>query len=136
LAKSLDGGGWIVRRFVPGNGKWHPSVDQLVGTDVYGTEGSTVEAWSIEFKSSTFEQFLFVSGDFTKWMIMTRLEAIGTDATPALYSNDARTIYKSSIIKEESFKAKMYRNSVEVCISMEDCEISSDNDGILYGDDS
>jgi hypothetical protein len=55
LAKCLDGGGWEAKRFVPGNGIWHPATDWLVGTDVYGTKGSTVEAWSIEFKSSDFD---------------------------------------------------------------------------------
>jgi hypothetical protein len=82
---------------VPGIGKWHPATDQLVGTAVYGTEGSTVEAWSIEFMSSDFDQYLFVSNDFTKWMIMMKLEAIGTDAAPAWYNAEARTILMSSI---------------------------------------
>jgi hypothetical protein len=82
---------------VPGISNWHPATDQLVGTDVYGTTGSTMDAWSIEYKSSDFDQFLFISGDGTKWMIMTRLEAIGTDAAPAWYSNEERTVFKSSI---------------------------------------
>jgi hypothetical protein len=96
-ATLLDGGGWTVRRFVPGNGKWHPATDQLVGTDVYGLAGSSIDAWSIEYKSIDFDQFMFNSGDGTKWMIMTRLEAIGTDAAPAWYDNEARTVFKSSI---------------------------------------
>jgi hypothetical protein len=69
----------------------------MVGTDVYGLAGSSFEAWSIEYKSSDFDQFLFISGDGTKWMIMTRLQAIGTDAAPAWYSNEDRIIFKSSI---------------------------------------
>jgi hypothetical protein len=68
-----------------------------VGTDVYGTRGCTTLPWSEEFKSLDFDQFLFISGDGTKWMIMTRLEAIGTDAAPAWFSNEARTIFKSII---------------------------------------
>jgi hypothetical protein len=73
FATQLDGGGWTVRRFVPGNGKWHPATDYLVGTDVYGTTGSTTDAWSIEYKSDDFDQFLLMNGDGTKWMIMSRL---------------------------------------------------------------
>jgi hypothetical protein len=56
--------------------------------------------------SGDFEQFLLVSGDFTKWIIMTRLEAIGTVAVPAWYDNTARTIFKSST-NSQSFEAKM-----------------------------
>jgi hypothetical protein len=81
---------------VPGNDKWHPSTDQLVGTDVYGPAGSPYIAWSIEYKSTDFDQIMFMSGDGTKWMIMAKVDAIGTDATPAYYENEARTVYKSS----------------------------------------
>jgi hypothetical protein len=110
IATQLDGGGWTVRRFVPGNGKWHPATDYLVGTDVYGTAGSSTEAWSLEYKSSDFDQFLFMSGDGTKWMIMTRVDVIGTDETPAWYANVARTVFKSSI-NSISYSARMYRRS-------------------------
>jgi hypothetical protein len=104
----MDGGGWTQRRFVPGNNKWHPSVDQLVGTDVYGPAGSLYEAWSIEYKSSDFDQFLFINGDGTKWMIMARVDVIGTEETPAWYDNEARTVFKSSI-NGNTYSAKMYR---------------------------
>jgi hypothetical protein len=58
-----------------------------VGTDVYGMKGCTTQPWGEEFKSTDFDQFLFISGDKSMWMIMTRLEAIGTDAAPAWYEN-------------------------------------------------
>jgi hypothetical protein len=99
LSKDIDGGVWEAKRYVPGNvyGKWHPATDDLVGTDVYGTRGCTTQPWSEEFKSIDFDEFLFISGDGTKWMIMTRLEAIGTDAAPAWYEYELRTVIKSSI---------------------------------------
>ncbi len=108
----IDGGGWIPKRYVPGTGydKWHPSTDLLVGTDVYGLKGCTTQPWSEEFKSSNFDQFLFISGDKRLWMIMTRLEAIGTDATPAWYENEARTVFKSSINSNQD-SAKRWRRS-------------------------
>jgi hypothetical protein len=89
FAKDIDSGGWNARRYVPGDdyGKWHPATDQLVGTDVYGIKGCTTQPWSEEFTSSKFDQFLFINGDKSKWMIITRLAAIGTDGSPAWYTN-------------------------------------------------
>jgi hypothetical protein len=57
LAIEIDSGGWEARRYVPGGsyGKWHPSTDQLVGTDVYGVKGCTTHPWSEEFKSIEFD---------------------------------------------------------------------------------
>jgi hypothetical protein len=43
-------------------------------------------------------------------MIMTRLEAIGTDAAPAWYDYEERTIFKSSL-NSQSYEAKMLRRS-------------------------
>ena len=108
----IDGGGWIPKRYVPGTGydKWHPSTDLLVGTDVYGLKGCTTQPWSEEFKSSNFDQFLFISGDKKMWMMMTRLEAIGTNAAPAWYDNETRTIVMSSK-QDGSYTAQMWRRS-------------------------
>ena len=122
VAMNMDGGGWTLRRLVPGNGKWHPATDLLVGTDVYGTAGSTMEAWSLEYKSSDFDQFLFISGDSSMWMIMTRLEAIGTNAAPAWYDNETRTIVKSSK-QDGSYSVQMWRRSgvaTDPMISLQD----------------
>jgi hypothetical protein len=112
FAIDIDSGGWEARRYVPGSGygKWHPSTDQMVGTDIYGTKGCTTQQWSEEFKSIDFDQFLLISGDKSKWMIITRLEAIGTDAAPAWYSNEVRTVFMSSS-NSNQYSAKMYRRS-------------------------
>jgi hypothetical protein len=81
---------------VPGSfGKWHPATDRMAGTDVYGTKGCTTQPWSEEFNSDVFDQILLISGDKAKWMIMTRLEAIGTVANPTWYSNEKRVVLKS-----------------------------------------
>jgi hypothetical protein len=108
FAIEIDNGGWEARRYVPGSsyGKWHPSSDQMVGTDIYGVKGCTTQPWSEEFKSIDFDQFLLISGDKSKWVIITRLEAIGTEAAPAWYNDEARIILKSSI-NSDQYSAKM-----------------------------
>jgi hypothetical protein len=67
-------------------------------------------------------------------MIMTRLEAIGTDAAPAWYDGVERTVFKSSI-NSNSYSAKMLKRSgvlMDPWISMEDFSVSINNAGVLY----
>jgi hypothetical protein len=69
---------------------------------------------------------------------MTRLEAIGTDAAPAWYDNEKRTIFKSTI-NSNIYEAKMYRrsgNDEDPLISLEDYFTSAYDHGILYSGDS
>jgi hypothetical protein len=139
FAKDIDSGGWEVKRFVPGSDsdyvKWHPATDQLVGTDFYGVKGCTILPWSEEFTSSNFDQFLFINGDKSKWIIMSRLEVIGTDGAPAWYNNANVNIVKSSV-NPDSYQAKMYRrngNIEDPLITIEDNSAEAANNGaILY----
>ena len=52
------------------HGKFHPSTDDLRGTDVYGTKG-TSDAWSIKYDDWTFSHYLFRTVNENKWMVTT-----------------------------------------------------------------
>jgi len=60
------GGGWkLVRRVQAGNA-WHPSTDQLMGTDVYGSfvDNPTSDAtFSVAFDVNRVAEFLFATGE-------------------------------------------------------------------------
>lgn len=76
----LDGGGWVLIRHVPAGSNWHPADDQLTGTSVYGdpSEGpQSLSAWSRKFDDVAFDEFLFATGDMTKWLIAARDQVIG-----------------------------------------------------------
>ena len=75
-------GGWGRVRHVPAGDTWHPATDDLAGTDEYGVEGSDEAAWSVKFSSKVpencpYEEFLFATGDCTKWLVATVDAAIG-----------------------------------------------------------
>jgi hypothetical protein len=82
--------------------RWHPATDQLVGTDVYGTEAEATNDWSVEFESRSFDQFLFTTSDCAKWLVAEKDSVLGW------YSNEDRDILRSSI-SEEAYTAKWYR---------------------------
>lgn len=69
------GSGWkLVRRVAPGT-TWHPATDNLAGSDVYGKSSEdkvSPETFSVSFEAEDFNQFLFATGDMTKWMIVPR----------------------------------------------------------------
>ena len=70
-----DADGWRLVRRVRAGYTWHPATDLLVGTDVYGIPSSPTadETFSVEF--GDFDQFLFATGDGTKWLIADKEEA-------------------------------------------------------------
>ena len=74
--------GWqLVRRVKAGN-KWHPKNDNLEGKFKYGVFQDDVEAdatFSRKWKNKDYTQFLFSTGGFEKWMVMSR-EAVGGNA--------------------------------------------------------
>ena len=70
--------GWIEVRYVMGKfAKWHPSTDKLEGTDVYGIPFMDENNWSIKFSHMAFNQFLFTTGDKTKWLIANKDQVTG-----------------------------------------------------------
>jgi len=123
------GSGWKKVRHVPAGDKWHPATDQLRGTEVYGTEGGD-GAWSIEFP--LFDQFLFSTGDCTKWLIADKDQVMGW------YSNGQRTIVSSSL-QTDPYDARWYRrqNSLEdPWISLNDHFVAISQGNILYGENN
>jgi hypothetical protein len=61
----FQGGGWLLVRRVKQGATWHPAVDNLQGTDVYGTDAyraSNVDdlTFSLEFASMISSETLFL----------------------------------------------------------------------------
>jgi hypothetical protein len=68
----------------------HPSTDKLVGTDVYGIPFNDKDPWSVKFQDTHYDQYMFTSGDFTRWLVCTKIAIL------EWYSNTNRPILKSS----------------------------------------
>ena len=82
-------GGWrLVRYLPPTSNAWHPTNDNLVGTETYGTAYNNTNAWSIPF--GTFDEFCFGTLNLQKWLYCKKTSVYGN------YSNVARDIIKSS----------------------------------------
>jgi len=132
---AIDGGDWtLVRRVQPGN-MWHPAKDQLLGTEVYGTPAGERDAatFSIKFDTLPFDQFLFSTGDCSKWLIATKQAVIGS-----YYSNAARTILKSST-SSDPYTAAWYRRESQLedpWISLTDHAEAIGQGNILYGENN
>ena len=116
--------GWKEVRSIPAQKPWHPSKDKLVGTDVYGVPYSSDSAWSIKYDNIKFDQFMFTTGDFTKWLVCHK------DAVLGWYSNSDRPVLKSSS-NSKPYKAKWYRRTT----NPEDpwVSIGDYNTDIVYG---
>jgi len=96
----IDGGEWKLVRHVPAGKTWHPADDQLVGTAIYGKQSEghrSSSPWSIKFDEMPFDEFLFATGDESKWLISTR-----DSVTGGFYANEHRSIRKSSTVAEPS----------------------------------
>jgi surface protein len=91
------GGGWVRVRHIPSGKKWHPSLDQLAGTDTYGSSNDDSAPWSIKFDTAVpgYDQFLFASGDGEYWLAAT------TDAVNGeTYTDTPRDVISSSLNPE------------------------------------
>ena len=91
------GGGWVRVRHIPSGNKWHPSLDQLAGTDTYGSSNDDSAPWSIKLDTAVpgYDQFLFASGDGEYWLAAT------TDAVNGeTYSDTPRDVISSSLNPE------------------------------------
>jgi len=90
-------------------GRGHPSTDQLVGTDTYGTASAdpkSAGSFSVDFETAVpgFDEYMFTSGDCSMWMVMSKSAVMGW------YGNEKRDVLRSS----DSFvpyKARMYRRN-------------------------
>ena len=96
--------GWRLVRFLPPTTSlWHPTNDNLAGTDIYGTSYDYNVAWSVSF--GNFDEFVFSTKGLNHWLQVSKFEAIGE-----VYSNDARTIIKSSV-SPTSYTANWYNRT-------------------------
>ena len=105
----LHGGEWVRVRHVPSGNTWHPATDALAGTAVYGTEGVDNAPWSVNFASKLpagcpYTEFLFATGDCTKWLVATTDAVIGDT-----YANADRPILASS--DGSNYVAKWYNRA-------------------------
>ncbi|KAK1742162.1 hypothetical protein QTG54_006727 [Skeletonema marinoi] len=97
----LYGGGWTRVRHVPAGITWHPATDSLAGTEVYGTESIDSAPWSVDFESKVagYNEFLFATGDCTKWLVATTDavigETYGSASRPILASSDNASPYSA-----------------------------------------
>jgi len=114
---------------------WHPSTDRLAGTDVYGSPGTSA-AWATAFDKSTVNQFMFATGDCTKWLITTPDAVGGAPYGGASYTNAYRTVVKSSTAAF-SYQARWYNRATAVedpWISLTDHATAVTNGDLLYGE--
>lgn len=91
------------------------------------------KAWSTKFDDIEFTEFLFITGDKSIWLTMTKDEALGEN-----YGNQNRNIEKSSISCEPS-QALMYNragNTEDPWISLTDHASAIPAGLIVYGENS
>ena len=111
----------------------------MSGESVYGTvptsgDPSTADAtFSISYVDTPFDEFLFATGDQTKWLVASRDAVLG-----GYYANAQRTITLSST-SSQSYTAAWYNRAG----ALEDPWISLSNHGsaisageILYGENN
>mmetsp|Transcript_1336 Transcript_1336/g.2673 ORF Transcript_1336/g.2673 Transcript_1336/m.2673 type:complete len:271 (-) Transcript_1336:40-852(-) len=126
--------GWKLVRHVGPGLKWHPATDQLLGTDEYGTPAGpqAAEAFSVKFDNQDFKEFMFSTGDCSKWLIATKESVLDW------YSNKDRQIEASSI-SDQPYKARWYRrtnNKEDPWITLRDHSTSVPAGEVLYGEDN
>jgi len=100
--KGMDVKGWELVRRTEGN--TFPYSDQLVGSAVSGKihDNALGKAFSSKFDNIKFSQFLFATGDCSRWMIMTKSQVLGW------YSNSLRNVVASHT-RKTPYKVRMYR---------------------------
>jgi hypothetical protein len=59
-----------VRHVQEGSSTWHPSTDQMAGTDVYGSSSDNSQPWGIKFDYKNFNQILFATNNLQHFTIM------------------------------------------------------------------
>jgi len=126
----LAGGGWTRVRHAPaGASKWHSATDHLAGTDEYGDPENDAAEWSTRFKGKNFEEFLFATGDCTKWLVAAKSSVYGN------YENTPRLITKSSIIGAAHYMRWYNRPyaTTDPWISLHDHSTAITYGTILYG---
>jgi hypothetical protein len=121
---AVAGGGWTLVRHVPAGNAWHPANDQLAGTQTYGDSTDDSNPWSVNFETAVngWDEFLFATGDCTKWLAATKEAVLGGPPTPAPYAFAQRSVLKSSVVPVAHTVQMGFRSA-----SLEDPLISLDN---------
>jgi hypothetical protein len=132
---AVAGGGWTLVRHVPAGNSWHPSTDRLAGTETYGDSTDDSAPWSLDFETTvpSWDEFMFATGDCTKWLAATK-DAV----TGAFYTNELRTIEMSST-NTNTYQATWYNRagaSEDPWVSIVDHAAAIPACLILYGEDS
>ena len=60
---------WTRVRHVPAGNKFHEAIDQLNGTEEYGSPSDDTTAWSVKWDKNLVTNFKFASGDDLHWLI-------------------------------------------------------------------
>jgi len=129
----MAGGEWTLVRRVTAGSTWHPASDHCTGTAVYGSASSdpTVgSTFSVYFANADFDEFLFMTGDGSKWLIASRDQVNG-----AYYADSGRTITMSSI-SATPYTARWYNRAgqpEDPWISLVDHGSATCSGQILYG---
>ena len=123
-------------RHVPAGNNWHKATDNLAGTEEYGDPRDgpdSTQAWSIKFDEAIFDQFLFSTGDCSKWLITT------WQAVRAPAADEPRQIIKSST-SADPYTAKWYNRpggpAEDPWVSLTDHGPATAAGDILYGENS
>jgi len=129
-------GEWKRVRHVPEGNSWHPVNDDLRGNArPYGNPLDDSKPWSLQWKLSDFDEFLFASGNMKYWLIATKDEIVGADGERK-YANLPINII-SSYKSCSPYTAKMYRrfpdNAADPLVSAQDHHSTG---GLLYGEDT
>eukprot|EP00927_Polykrikos_kofoidii_P038438 TRINITY_DN32789_c0_g1_i1.p1 TRINITY_DN32789_c0_g1~~TRINITY_DN32789_c0_g1_i1.p1 ORF type:complete len:2073 (-),score=458.55 TRINITY_DN32789_c0_g1_i1:280-6498(-) len=136
----IDGGGWRLVRHVPAGTRWHPAVDRLHGTEVYGdTDGRrgdpNAPAWSIRFTEEDFDEFLFATGDSKKWMIVRRSDVLVSHGSNAplsvVKSSESPMRYTTRWSNHESKPHEPW-----VSLTDHGAAMNNEGEGFLYGGNS
>ena len=101
------GGGWNLVRRVKEGDLWHQATDNLALTDTYGTfvENPVVDAsFSRPWNGAFVTDFLFATGDETKWLVASRNAVLGE-----YYDNSDRDVEMSSLSTSRSSVKWIYK---------------------------
>jgi hypothetical protein len=125
--------------------------DHLEGVETYGDSNGgdhpNASPWSVRFAEESFDQFLFATGDGTKWMVMPRseLDARPTSALALSMATNPKAakrprlvdVLRSSVNPSPHHVLQMHRptHHAEPWVTLRDHEASkkNDGDGFLYG---
>ena len=100
------GAGWQQVRHVPSGTHWHPAVDRLEGTQVYGDQADDSQPWSIQFNDIRHNEFKFSTFDHSLWLVASVKQVIGDnyDSKPRLVelSSDSKVPYNATWMNRAS----------------------------------